>query len=72
MEGWQHHPLTKEALRYLLWLKEQQKDDWANGSMMGNSQMEAGYLSMIGRAKVVAIDELIRDMFTSEEKISGK
>ena len=40
--------------------------------MIGATQEETGYLSSMGRAKVVAIDELIRDIFTEEEKISGE
>jgi len=64
---WHHNPVTKEAKRYLQYLLEQQKEDWANGVMVGKTQEETGYLSSIGLAKVTVLDNIINDVFTNSE-----
>jgi len=67
-EQWRHSPVTKEAKRYLQWLEEQLKSDWADGLMVGKTQEETGYLSMQGLAKITALENVIRDVFETEEE----
>lgn len=68
LEQWRHNPVTKEAKRYLRWLEEQLKSDWAEGLMVGKTQEETGYLSMQGLAKITALENVIRDVFETEEE----
>jgi len=61
-------PVTKEAKRYLKHLEETLKNDWADGLMVGKTQEETGYLSMQGLAKVTVLENVIRDIFETEEE----
>jgi len=67
-EQWRHSPVTKEAKRYLKHLEETLKNDWADGLMVGKTQEETGYLSMQGLAKVTVLENVIRDIFETEEE----
>ncbi len=55
--------MSKEAKRYLLYLVEQLKEDWANGVLVGKTQEETGYLSSIGLAKVTVLSSVLEDIF---------
>ena len=49
--------------RYLKYLREEQKERWAMGDLVGKTQEETGYKSSIGVAKIDILDELTEDIF---------
>lgn len=65
-EAWRHNPVSKEAHRYLRYLGDQLKEDWADGLMVGKTQEETGYLSSMGLAKVTVLENVSRDLFEEE------
>jgi hypothetical protein len=70
--AWHHHPVTKEAKRFLLYLVADLKDQWAEGGMVGVTQEETGYLSSMGRAKVLVLQEVLSEIFEPAEREEGQ
>ncbi len=44
------------------------KEQWAEGGMIGNTQEETGYLSSMGRAKVLVLQDVITELFENQEE----